>query len=427
MQKNKPMAILSTLVATALLTTTVASCGIVPASDSGAKSSQPPAASATTDASRPSTSGGRSSSGGQASAPSVAPVQLSPSVEDGASDVKVSTVVKVKASAGTVSAVKLWTKGKDGDGKSKTIEVDGDISKDGTTWTAASALDPGSKYRLEMAGLAADKSVTESKSSFETEDLTLAQQTYATIFPSKGLTVGVGMPVILTFDVAVRDRAEFQKHLSITSTGNQQGSWRWYGDKSVHFRPMKYWKPGTKVSVEANLNGVSAGNGIYGQRSVSTKFTVGRSLITRVNLKTYEAKVYRNGKLVKRMPVSGGKPGWRTRSGVKLIMAKEYNKVMTNEAIGAKEDYRLTARYAMRITNSGEFLHSAPWNSAHLGRRNASHGCVGMTTADSGWLYKRVLPGDPVITTGTNRGIEQGNGWSDWDISYKQYKKGSAL
>ena len=86
--------------------------------------------------------------------------------------------------------------------------------------------------------------------------------------------------------------------------------------------------------------------------------------------------------------VSGGKPGWATRSGIKLIMAKEYNKKMTNEMIGAKEDYSVRAAYAMRITNSGEFLHSAPWNSAYFGRSNASHGCVGMSNADAGWLIR---------------------------------------
>jgi hypothetical protein len=58
---------------------------------------------------------------------------------------------------------------------------------------------------------------------------------------------------------------------------------------------------------------------------------------------------------------------------------------------------------------------------------NASHGCIGMSTADAEWLFNQVKIGDPVITTGTARGLEQGNGWTDWDISYSQYKKGSAL
>jgi len=212
-----------------------------------------------------------------------------------------------------------------------------------------------------------------------------------------------------------------------SSTGDQVGSWRWYGSSSVHFRPKTYWKPGTKVKVKADLNSLSAGNGVYGQKDVNTSFTVGRSLITKINLKTVVAKVYRNGKKVRTIYVSGGKPGWQTRSGVKLIMAKETNKTMTNEMIGAKEKYSLTAAHALRITNSGEFLHSAPWNAGNFGRVNASHGCVGMSNANAAWLYNNTKLGDPVITTGTSRGIEQGNGWSDWDISYAEYKKGSAL
>ncbi len=108
-------------------------------------------------------------------------------------------------------------------------------------------------------------------------------------------------------------------------------------------------------------------------------------------------------------------------------MGKEYNKKMTNEMIGAKEDYSLVAQYALRITNSGEFLHSAPWNSAYFGRSNASHGCTGMSTGDAGWLYTHTLVGDPVITTGTSRQMELGNGYGDWNVAYSKYKQGSAL
>jgi lipoprotein-anchoring transpeptidase ErfK/SrfK len=154
---------------------------------------------------------------------------------------------------------------------------------------------------------------------------------------------------------------------------------------------------------------------------------VGRKFLIKVNLKSDYATVYKNDKKVRSIPVTGGKAGWTTRSGTKLIMAKEYNKVMTNEQIGAEEDYELTAAYAMRLTNSGEFLHSAPWSAASHGRANVSHGCVGMSVANSRYLIENTLIGDPVVTTGSSKGIEPGNGYSDWNASWNEYKKGSAL
>jgi hypothetical protein len=50
-----------------------------------------------------------------------------------------------------------------------------------------------------------------------------------------------------------------------------------------------------------------------------------------------------------------------------------------------------------------------------------------MSTRDASWLFHHTLIGDPVVTTGTSRRVEHGNGYSDWNISYAQYKKGSAL
>lgn len=257
--------------------------------------------------------------------------------------------------------------------------------------------------------------------------MTLDQQTYPTIFPNSGSTVGVGMPVVLTFDVPVKDKANFQKHLAISTSPKQAGTWHWYGDREVHFRPQSYWKTGTKVSVDAALNGVSAGNGIYGQNAVSTKFTIGRSQITKINLQSDEAVVYRNGDKVRTIPVSAGKTGWSTRSGIKLIMAKSPVVRMTNQMIGAKEAYDLQVKWAMRLTTSGEFLHAAPWSNANIGVRNASHGCTGMNTSDASWLYHSSLIGDPTETTGSSKGMEQGNGWADWNLSWSQYEKGSAL
>jgi lipoprotein-anchoring transpeptidase ErfK/SrfK len=355
------------------------------------------------------------------------PVSLNANVENGASKVKVDTLVTVSASWGTLTKVKLGYTNKDRQGRTQHGTVAGKINKDRTRWTASDRLEPAAMYKLTSVGTNAANQPSTVTTTFRTQDLTLAEQTYPTLYPLKGSQVGVGMPVIVTFDVPVKNRREFEKNLHVTSSPAQEGSWHWYHSREVRFRPQNYWKPGTKVTVAANINGVNAGDGVYGQLSKETHFTVGRSMITKINLSSDVAKVYRNGKFVRQIYVSGGKPGWQTRSGVKLIMDKVYTTRMTNQMIGAREEYDLQVKYAMRITSSGEFLHAAPWNAAYFGRRNASHGCVGMSTGDAAWLFSRTLIGDPVVTTGTSRRTEHGNGYSDWNMSYAQYKKGSAL
>jgi lipoprotein-anchoring transpeptidase ErfK/SrfK len=359
--------------------------------------------------------------------PAPDPVSIKSNVKDGAANVKVDTLVSVSSNWGTLTKVKLTYTGKDRQGRTEQGTIAGKISKDHTKWTAAERLEPAATYKLISLGKNWVNQPKTDTTTFRTKKLTLNQQTYPQIYPLKGSHVGVGMPVVLTFDVPVKNKKAFQKNLHVKSSPAQAGSWRWYSSTEVRYRPKNYWKPGTKVSVTAKLNGLNAGNGIYGQNSTSTHFTVGRSMITKINLSSDVARVYRNGKLVRRIYVSAGKPGWQTRSGVKLIMDKLYVTRMTNTMIGAREHYSLRVKYAMRITSSGEFLHAAPWNAGNFGRRNASHGCTGMSTGDAAWLFNRVLIGDPVITTGSSRGMEPGNGYGDWNLSYAKYKKGSAL
>lgn len=410
--------------ATALLAAlALAGCGTIPqAGGSTAPGGKSSATSAPVDATPT-----ESASPEPSSTPTPDPVSLTANVKDKAKDVKVSTVVKVKASNGTLNAVKLSYAGKDTKGRAFKGTVDGKLAKDKSGWSAGDRLEPSATYTLAMTGTNPEGTKTTTKTTFRTDQLTLNEQTFAQLQPLKGSSVGVGMPVILTFDVPVKNKKEFQKHLSVTSSPKQTGTWSWFSDKEVHFRPKKYWKSGTKVSVTADLNGLDAGNGIYAQNSTSTSFTVGRSLVTKINLKSKKARVYIDGDLARTIPISAGKSGWTTRSGTKLILDKLPVTRMTNEMIGAEEDYDLKVKYAMRITWSGEFLHAAPWNSGNFGRVNASHGCVGMSTSNAAWLFKRVQIGDPVVTTGSSKGIEKGNGYTDWNVSWSQYKKGSAL
>jgi lipoprotein-anchoring transpeptidase ErfK/SrfK len=396
-----------------LLATALAACGGTSTEPVAISSRQPSAPASTEPAPPP--------------MPKPDPVTFKSNVKKGSGNVKVDTVVTVKTNWGTLTKVKLSYTNTDRHGRKQHGTVPGKISKDRTQWTASDRLEPGAAYKLISVGKNWVNQPNTNTSSFRTQNLSLDEQTFPSLYPLKGSHVGVGMPVIVTFDVPVRNKREFEKNLHVTSSPAQEGSWHWYSSREVRFRPKNYWKPGTKVTVAANINGLNAGGGIYGQLSRKTSFTVGRSMITKINLSTDVAKVYRNGKFVRRIYVSGGKPGWQTRSGIKLIMDKLYTTRMTNQMIGAREEYDFRVKYAMRITISGEFLHAAPWNAGHFGRRNASHGCVGMSTADAAWLFHRTLIGDPVITTGSSRGMEYGNGYSDWNMSYAQYKKGSSL
>ena len=93
-----------------------------------------------------------------------------------------------------------------------------------------------------------------------------------------------------------------------------------------------------------------------------------------------------------------------------------------------KEYYDLSnVRYAMRLTNSGEFIHAAPWSVGAQGRANVSHGCTGMSTANAAWLFGIAQRGDPVQYVNANRGsAEPGNGWTQWNVPWDQWVAGSA-
>src|SRR4051812_31251920 len=403
------------LASAVLLLAVSAGCGTVP--DAQGSTDQSPAPGASQPASSPSPS----------PTPTTPPVELTSNVGDGAKGVKVSTHVTAKASQGKFSKVVLSYKYTDTKGKSQKGNLKGSLNKAKTAWAAGDRLEPSGTYKLTMTGKNTAGQASSETTTFKTQKLALSDQVFPEIYPLDGSKVGVAMPAIVRFDTPVSDKKSFEKNLHITTVPKQTGSWHWYGNQEVHWRPKSYWKPGTKVTVNADVNSVSAGNGRYGQQSSTSKFKVGRSFVVKVNLSSHYASVYRDGDKVRSIPVTGGKAGWRTRSGVKVIMSKEYNKVMTNEMIGAAESYRLTAAYAMRITNSGEFLHAAPWSVGSQGRANVSHGCTGMSVANSRWLIQNALVGDPVVTTGSDRGIEPGNGYTDWNASYKEYKKGSAL
>ncbi len=384
--------------------------------------------------------GGGAANGGATDAPSsaagpetsttttqaVPPVTLTPSVAADAK-VPVDTLVSVAAKDGTVTDVILTYK----DPKKGEVNVEGNLDPNGATWTANSLLEPGTTYTLAMVGKNAAGAESTAHSTFSTQALSKKQQIYPSIV-ADGATVGVAMPVIVRFDVPVKDKAAFEKKMTVKSEPPQDGSWGWVSSSEAHWRPASYWKSGTKVSVNVDINSVPGGNGTYGQMSISGKFTVGDATIIKADLQTHQLTVNVNGADVKTVPITGGKAGFETRSGTKVVMEKLSKVRMDANTVGIEPGdpnyYDIPdVQFAMRETNSGEFLHAAPWSVGSQGKANVSHGCIGMSTANAQWLFNLAKVGDPVVVTGTNRGLEAGNGWTDWNVSYDKWKSGSAL
>ena len=338
--------------------------------------------------------------------------------------VRVDKTLKVSAAHGTLDSVRVRI------GKHSALA--GSLSSDKTTWTASQRLEPGTRYRVVAAAVDRDGLATTKHTSFRTQALSLDQQTYPSISPLGGQTVGVGMPVIVHFDVPVTDKVSIEKHLKVTNTSGQRGAWHWLSDNTVHWRPVHYWKPGTDVTVTADVNSIPAGRGIYGQMSRTTTFHVGDAVISKVNARTDQMRTYINGRLVRTTPITTGKPGFTTRSGVKVIVEKFRHKRMNSETVGiannSPDGYDIgDVEYAMRVTFSGEFLHAAPWSVASQGHANVSHGCTGMSTANAAWIYERSKIGDVVEYTGTDRPMTLDNGYGDWNVPFSTWKQGSAL
>ena len=228
--------------------------------------------------------------------------------------VPVDTLLAVSARDGSLDKVSFTT--------GRGAAVPGEMNKKGTAWTASERLEPGTTYRVVARGEDSSGIAKRMQRTFRTADLTLDDQTFASIAPLDGETVGVGMPVIVTFDVPVTDRAEIERHLEVESSPAQVGSWYWMSDTEVHWRPKSYWKPGTEVTVDADVNGVNAGNGIFGQEDREASFTVGDALFMNIDVQAHTMKVVENGRLLRTLPISAGDPGFTTRSGVKVIIEK---------------------------------------------------------------------------------------------------------
>lgn len=234
---------------------------------------------------------------------------------------------------------------------------------------------------------------------------------------------GVGVVIRIMFTAPVpEDVRPVLERTAVVTTSKPigLGTWSWPDDYTMIYRPETFWP--AHMTVELTSSWVDDGLATF---DPSRKFTIGREQILSIRYGTQMGKLYRNGKLIREVPVSLGKPTWETASGIKTIMERYKVKRMVNP--GPREPYDVQVPYSLRITPNGEFIHAAPWNLRNLGVAATSHGCTNLTMEDARWFYDHAYEGDPVLTFGTGRDVawNQGPGAS-WNIAWADWQANSA-
>jgi lipoprotein-anchoring transpeptidase ErfK/SrfK len=340
--------------------------------------------------------------------------------------------VIVTAAGGTLEQVSVTLKGK---------TVSGEMAADKTKWKSRTLV-PGAKYQVTAVAKSPEGKATTVNATFAT--LKAANKLeIIDVTPSKNEKVGVGMPIQVVFNRAVGDKKAVEKALEVKSTKPATGAWYWMNDTTVVFRTKNghYWQPNQKVKLRAKLAGVKSGKRTYGMSDFTRSFRIGDSHITHISTKSKKAVVKKNGKKVRSWPISAGRGGrvvngvdtFLTTSGIHLTMGKENPAIMTSEWMGVDPKdkknggYKEVIPFAVRISSSGEYVHAMAATVWAQGRRNVSHGCVNSPPKDAKWFYNFSYRGDPVIVTGSKRGLDWNNGWSYYEMSWSRWVKGGAL
>src|SRR4051794_4462431 len=340
-------------------------------------------------------------------------VTISPEVQsDG---VRPDSVVRVKAAEGRVESVTVV--GGKGD------RVPGEFSSDHATWTSRSPLQTATTYDVSVRAVDAKHRAVTVSSVFWT--LKPKHRLAAAVAPLTGETVGVGQPIAVYFSNPVKDRAAIEARFHVTDTSAADGAWHWYSDKEMHFRPQAFWPAGDKVTLAYDLRGLDTGNSTWGDQHRSIAFTVGDTHISKVNALAHSMQVFESGKLMKTFAVSTGRDKYPTTSGIHVVLNKNPLQVMDSATVGiprnSPDGYFEKVPWSVRISNSGEFVHDAPWSVHSQGHRNVSHGCVNLSPADSKWFFDFSRRGDIVEVTGTPRRLQQGNGYADWNVPWSEW------
>ncbi|WP_373454742.1 MULTISPECIES: L,D-transpeptidase [unclassified Rhodococcus (in: high G+C Gram-positive bacteria)] len=364
---------------------------------------------------------GDKSPGASAPTTEAAPVaQITQNPAEGATDVSPVAPISVSVTNGSLTQVELTNP----DGKI----VQGALAPDKASYAVTEPLGYGVKYTWSGSAVGADNKTVPIEGSFTTVEPDSRTSVSTNI--GDGQEVGIAAPIILQFDSAIEDKAAVEKALTVTTNPPTPGAWAWFPDDNgsrIHWRPTNYWTPGTTVSVSAKLYGVNYGDGAYGADDVTLNFSIGRSQVVVADATSHRMQVVRDGATIMDIPVSYGEGNEDrnvTRSGIHVVTEKHEDFLMSNPPF--YENVR--ERWAVRISNNGEFIHANPLTTGVQGASNVTNGCINLSTEDAQQYFGTAMYGDPVEVTGTRIDLSAADGdLYDWAIDWSTWESMSAL
>lgn len=353
--------------------------------------------------------------------------------KDGATNVGLNDATTVAVSDGTLTAVELKT--------SEGTAVAGKIAGDGKSWKPDTALKRSTKYALSAT--AKDDAGREAHENASFTTVSPENSFVGSFIPDEGQTVGVGMPVSITFNKAIKDKKAVQAAITVSSSSGQEVVGHWFGAQRLDFRPEQYWQANSTVTLKLALEGVQGAPGVQGVQNKTVTFKIGRSQVSTVDAKSKKMTVTRDGAVVKTIPISAGAPENPTYNGQMVISEKFKETRMNGATVGFTDDdgkgeYDIKdVPHAMRLSTSGTFIHGNYWGADSVfGSANTSHGCVGLNDVKgandpnqpAAWFYDNSLIGDVVtVVNSPDKTITPDNGLNGWNMSWADWKAGAAV
>jgi lipoprotein-anchoring transpeptidase ErfK/SrfK len=254
------------------------------------------------------------------------------------------------------------------------------------------------------------------------------------LFQGDGSTWGVGMPIIAYLSKSITDGKAFAEATKVTVDG-APAEGAWFFQKSAiykgypleaHYRTAKYWPAHAEIHMDLPVQGLSAGPDLVFDNSLTLDMSTGPENISKIDGRTHRMVVTSDGKQKFDFGVSLGKASTPTFKGIKLVMEK--NKVERMVGGTGTEHYDVKVPWSVRITNSGEFIHSASWNGGNIGIRSTSHGCTNLTESDAKKYYDFAKVGDPTeyVNTGGPT-MPSWDGFGDWNVPWGQWQTGGTV